>query len=512
MQLLPSYHWRPLLLLALLKVIGSLCVHPDYDLHRDEFLYIALGQHPAWGYWSNPPLLGWISSFLQLIPEFGAWTLRLFSGLLGGGLLLLTARIAQLLNGGKYAQMLAGCTILFLPAYFRTFLFYMPVPIEIVMWTGMACLVVGYLRLGDDRQLLWLGLLTGLAFLNKYSTAVFVASWLLAFLVTRQRVIFRNRRLYQAFGITLLVVLGNVLWQWQYNFPIFSHMDGLVRNQLVNVDRLGFLFDQLFMTFSAMVVWLPGLMALLFWRPLRPYRVVGLSFVILVALFLLLRGKGYYTLGAYPMLVAAGGVIGEDVLKAGWQRILVPLVIAGLTCPLLPLGLPIFSPSKQVQFHESVKELLGMDLGRRWEDGQEYSLPQDYADMLGWKELATITAEAYRQAKEPDKVLIYGENYGQAGAIDFYGREMGLPGAVSFADTYRIWAPEQINANTLIYINNELGEDVAEAFAEIRIIGSISHPMARERGTTVYLCQSPTVDVRAFWAERVQFFRSYWQD
>lgn len=512
MQAHPTYFWRTLLLLAILKLGLLAFVHPAYGFHRDEFLYLALGQHIDWGYWSNPPLIGWISGCLQLFFGELLWVFRLFSGLLGAGTLLLVGRVAQLSGGGHYGQFLSGFIFLLVPAFMRTFMLFMPVPVEIFLWTLMAVLLLEYIHSGQEHFLLMLGAVTGFAILNKYSTVFFLAGLLIALAISQHRTVFLKRRFYLAAAIMLVMVLPNFLWQWSYDFPVISHMEGLVENQLVNVQLSDFLMSQFWMTFTGSLLWIPGLAVLLFHKKYRSFRYIAYTYLAVLLLFILLRGKSYYTLGLYPPLLGLGAVWLEQVLKPKVFRWMVPIVAFLLSWPLFPIGLPFFMPAEQVAFHDKLRDEWGLDFGRRWEDGREYPLPQDFADMIGWRELADLTAQALEKAKAPDQCLVFGENYGQAGAVNHYGKILGLPAAVSFSDSYRLWVSPEIDFNTLIYINDELGEDVAAAFEHIEKIGSISVPYAREARTTVYLCEQPRIDVRAFWAERVNFFQSYWKD
>ena len=85
-----------------------------------------------------------------------------------------------------------------------------------------------------------------------------------------------------------------------------------------------------------------------------------------------------------------------------------------------------------------------------------------------------------------------------------YGRS-GKPEPVSFSDAYLLWAPRRLppDVNALIYVNDEMGDDVANLFADIRLIGSVEMPYARERGTRVYLCLRPRASLPEFWRERV---------
>ena len=148
----------------------------------------------------------------------------------------------------------------------------------------------------------------------------------------------------------------------------------------------------------------------------------------------------------------------------------------------------------------------GIDVGRRFEDGSIHSLPQDYADMLGWEELTNITAGAYQKIEDKKTVLIYGENYGQAAAITIIGNKYGLPDAISFSESFQYWIPKKFDPDikSLIYINSKPGEDVKALFSRITIVGSITNRDAREYGTTVYLCQDPTESFNKFWEDRLK--------
>jgi len=131
--------------------------------------------------------------------------------------------------------------------------------------------------------------------------------------------------------------------------------------------------------------------------------------------------------------------------------------------------------------------------------------------MLGWEEIAHLADEAVDRAGGPQKSLIYCENYGQAGAVQRFGK---YPERVtSFSDNYRIWMPREIapEVNTLIYINDELGEDIIELFENIEEVGKVETPDARERGTSVYLCQNARRPFAEAWSNRVQEIVAYFK-
>jgi hypothetical protein len=236
---------------------------------------------------------------------------------------------------------------------------------------------------------------------------------------------------------------------------------------------------------------------------MRDYRMIAFVSLFVILILVVLKGKDYYTAGIFPVLIASGAVFWERIIK--WKFILIGLMIIMLilTYPFLPMGIPVYKPDKMVEYFKQLEEEKGMDIGRRWEDDTIHPLPQDYADMIGWEELVRITKNAYDRVQKKENAMIYASNYGQAGAISVIGKKYGLPEAVSFHDSYQYWIPIELEneIEEFIYINDELGEDVAGIFADIMEVGRISHPYAREYGTTVYLCRKPVRSFNEFYYE-----------
>ena len=503
-------YWKGLLGLAGLKIlINIFLINKDYGFHRDEFLYLALGNHLDFGYWSNPPFIGLVGFLSQNLFGDSLLAVRLFPILAGGLLVLFTGLIAHALSGGLYAQLFAAFAILCSPSYLRAFSMLQPVPFDILFWTIALYFLIKYLKAPDSKWLFWLAGTVAIGTLNKYTLAFFIFGLIIALLLSSHRKLFLQKSTWSAVGIALLIIFPNILWQYKYNFPVLSHMEELASSQLSNVAPIAFLIDQLWMQFTGALIWLPGLVYLLFGRKMASFRIVGYFYLAVLFIFLGLNGKSYYTLGMYPTLFAAGAVFIEKELPKLWVKILAPLILIAGILISLPLGAPLFKPQKQVEFYQQMEADFGVDVGRRWEDGEIHPLPQDFADMLGWQELTNLVVTAYGQAENPKKCLIYCSNYGQAGAVDFLNETPGLPAVVSFADSYRFWAPAKIpDFESIIYVNDELGEDVAKLFDSINLIGTVEHQYAREQGTKVYLCENPNSNFPAFWESRYQLVQA----
>ena len=307
-------------------------------------------------------------------------------------------------------------------------------------------------------------------------------------------------------ALALLLFLPNLIWQYSHGFPVLMHMKELRENQLVHVKRSNILIDQLLLFTIGSVVWVAGLIWLLVNRKAAKFRVFGLIYLAVLALFLVLRGKSYYMAGLYPFLFAAGGVSWEAIIKSVRWRIAFATILILLSLPLAPGGIPIMSAGNLASYFSKIPPKMGAEALLRWEDGRMHPLPQDFADMLGWDELGNIVVKACDTLKDKSKLVIYAENYGQAGAIDHFGKPFHLPPVVSFSDSYIMWMPDSIpyNLKYFIYVNDELGSDIKSGFASIDSLGSITNPYAREHGTTVYLCTSPNREFLTFVRDKMQ--------
>ncbi|MBF9224114.1 glycosyltransferase family 39 protein [Hymenobacter ruricola] len=503
---------------ALVKFVsGYLLTSSYYDLHRDEYLYLNQGQHLAWGYLEVPPLIaaqGWVT--LALGGQEG-WV-HFWPFLWGAATVYLVVRLAGRLGGGWFAQALAGTCYLG-TAFARLNLLFQPNSFEVFGFVLALYALVCYGQEQRPRYLYLLGAALGLGLLNKYTTLFFVAALGGALLLTPGRRLLLSRHFWGAAGLALLLWLPNLLWQLRHGIPFLHHMALLKASQLVHVDPADFWKSQLLFCLPAVWVWVPGLLALLLGRAFRPYRAVGWVTVLGVGLLAVLSGKDYYALGYYPALFAFGAAFWETRLtrlgpRLGlrWPRVLqpvlvlLPLAFVGLFAPFLfPLRGPAAMAALRPRFAK-----LGF---YRWEDGQDHALPQDYADMRGWRELAAKTWAAYQSL--PDSVrahtLIHCANYGQASAINYFNRHHPLPPANSLNGSFIYWYPPVEDCRAVLIVDDELHPELAPHFASYRRFGAVADPYARERGTAVIIGLRPDAAVLALVARERRAEISAWE-
>lgn len=500
---LPGLFW--IIAIAVFTLIVHLVTYNTLGFHRDELLYLSLGRHLSAGYWSNPPFIGIVSYVSQLLPGDTLFTLRLFPALAGALLIIITGLMTREMGGKIYAQVLACLALAVSLLFMRAFSMFQPVSFDILFWTLILYFFLRYINTEKPVFLLLVGVAFGIGFLNKYMVIFLAAGLAIGILPTSYQRLWISRYSWLAILIALLLLMPNIIWQYVHGFPVLHHMKELKETQLVNVKRMNIIIDQLLMFTISALVWVAGLIWLLRSENAKKYRLFGYTYVAVLLIFLLLRGKSYYMAGLYPILFAAGGASWEMSLKRSVSRIVLVLVVILLTIPLLPGAIPVMPAPKLVSYFSGIPPKMGGEALVRWEDGYMHPLPQDYADMLGWDELGSIVLKACDTIQDKKRLLVYCENYGQAGAVDLCARCHGLPGAISFSDNYRLWAPDTISKvqDVFIYVNDELGRDVDSLFANIVIAGRITNPYAREKGTTVYMCREPRGDLPGFWHKRM---------
>jgi len=492
--------------LALFTVVIHLIFSYNLEFHRDELLYFSLGQHPALGYATVPPLTGWVAWLMQNIFGYSLFAVRFFPALLGGLMVFLISALAKELGGSDYSRILACIGIIISIFGLRTFLLFQPVHIDLLMWTLSFYLAIKYINTSSGKYLILFGITAGIALLNKYLIGILFFSFLIIIPFTKYRNLFRNRNLWYGILTGILVFSPNLIWQIANGLPVIEHLGELKRTQLVNVDQAAFLMEQLVMPGAVSILTVAGIIFLIINKEVRKFRFLGLVVISVIITLMLLHGKSYYTQGIFPFLIAAGAVSWENLLRKTWLKILLPLLLIILTLPILPIGVPVYKTERLIKYFKDIGTNYGMDFVCRFEDNSIHSLPQDYADMLGWEELTGIADKAWQIVPDKKSAFIYCENYGQAGAITVIGKKYGLPEAVCFSESFRYWIPKKFDPDvkSFVYINDEMGEDVRLLFAKITKIGSISNPDAREFGTTVWLCEDPFDSFNKFWALRIK--------
>lgn len=496
---------------ALAAILLHLPFLERYGWFRDELYYVVCGLHPAFGYVDHPPLVAWIGRAVWEISGESHFALRLLSVLTGAAVVFLTGWLARELGGGRFAQGLAALCALCAPVYLFLFHTFSMNPFDVLFWTLGALVVARIVQTGNGRLWLLFGLVAGLGLLNKHSILFFGFGVVVGLLLTPERRHLREPWIWLGGAVAAALALPHVLWQIQNGWPTAEFIHNATTYKNVPLSPLAFLVEQVNqMNPFAAPIWVAGLGWLLLARRARPFRLLGWMYAAAFVVLVSQSSKAYYLAPAYPVLFAAGGTAIEAGLRRlgeGWYR----RAVAGLLLWMVftggiigaPLVVPILPVSGLVRYQQA----LGIQPSAG-EQKQLGDLPQHFADMHGWPEMAAEVARVYRALppEEQAKAGVFTQNYGEAGAIDILGRGVqggGLPPATSGHNSYFLWGPQSTGEVTIVLGGGE--EDNRRACPSLERAGTVQcdHCMPYEDGLPVWICRG--VDLRRLWPKLKEF-------
>jgi hypothetical protein len=476
--------WLLLVIVIVKMVFQYWVLSPYYDLQRDEYLHLDLANHLAAGYLSVPPFTAFTSLLIQWLGNSFFWV-KFFPAIYGVLTMVLVWKMVELLGGKWFAQVLAALVFI-CSGMSRLNLLYQPNSFDILAWTLLFWCLLQYLHTQQSKWLVWMGVAAGIGILNKYNFGFLLIGLLGGLLLSSHRNIFRNKYLYVGALIALVMVSPNIVWQLQHGWPVLHHMKELSETQLVHVSRMTFITDQFIFFIGGAFIVVAAFIGLLFYRDFRPYRVVLLIYVLTILLFTYLRAKSYYSLGLYPVLLAFGSVYWERIFTHDWTRYLRVLWVAIIVIPfalLVNVVFPVLPPAK---ISEKAARFRALGL-LRWEDGKDHPLPQDFADMLGWHDLAGMALQTWQQVPEAERpyTLVICDNYGEAGALNYYNKGK-MPAAVSLDADYVYWFPRMDTIHYIVKIGKRPEGSYMRLIGQVTETGALQDTLSREYGYGAY--------------------------
>ena len=270
------------LFIAVKFLLQYALVGQEYELHRDEFLHLDQARHLAWGYISVPPVTSWISGIILFLGKSLFW-IRFFPALFGALTLVVVWKAIEALKGNLFALILGSTCVLF-SALLRLNLLYHPNSLDVLCWTSFFFILIKYINT-ENPKWYYIGMAVfAIGFLNKYNIVFLLAGLIPALLLTR-RSVFTDKHFYFSIFFSLVLILPNLIWQYNNGFPVFYHLEQLAKTQLVNVNRWTFLKDQLIYFIGALFVIFSALYALLFYPPFKTYRFFFLALCFTLMIF-----------------------------------------------------------------------------------------------------------------------------------------------------------------------------------------------------------------------------------
>jgi Dolichyl-phosphate-mannose-protein mannosyltransferase len=478
------------IVIALGKLLLHCVFNNRYGYFRDEFDYLSCGNHLAWGYVDQPPLLPFLVRLSRTILGESLRSIRFLPALAISLVVVLTALIARELGGRRFALVLSAVAVLVAPAYLSDGSLLTTNCLEPLLWMGCAYFAILAIS-RDARYWLAFGVIAGLGLEEKYSIAIFGFAIVMGLLLTRQRRALLNKWFCLGGIVAFLIFLPNLIWNVQNHWPFLELMHNIRANgRDVQLSPVEFFMQQVLLLHPLTApIWLSGVIAMLVSKRLRNYRLFGWAYLVSFIAFVVLKGKNYYLAPIYPMFFAAGSIVisaGIEWTRQSWLKpVLIILLLAGGAW-LAPVVVPVFSVDRFISYMNT----LPFKLPRSEHSHERAVLPQHYADQFGWEEMTAMTAQAWARVPLDQRgdCGIFAQDYGQAGAIDFFGPRYGLPPALSGHQTYFLWGPRGYSGNCLIVLDDKK-EVLDQLFEQVDYIGSSDNPYALERNISVHLCR-----------------------
>jgi hypothetical protein len=478
-----------ILAIAVAKFVFHFYFNNRYGYFRDEFDYMSCGNHLAWGYVDQPPLLPFLTRITRELFGDSLRSIRLLPAIAAAAAVVLTGMITRELGGRRFALVLAVVALVVAPVYLSDGSLLTTNCLEPVLWMGCVYCAMLAIHRNEPRYWLWFGVVAGIGMEEKYSIAVLGFGIVLGLLLTPERRFFAGQWIWLGGLAAFLIFLPNFLWNAKHHWPFVELMRNIkASGRDVALSPFEYFAQQvLLMQPLTAPIWIAGLGALLFSVRFRRCRALGISYLVAFTVFVVLKGKNYYLAPIYPMLLASGAVVIEEGIERVRQRWLQPvsiLLLLAAGAALAPLVVPILPIDEFISYMNK----LPIKVPRSEHSHARALLPQHYADQFGWEDLAALTAQAWARLSpsEHKDCAILGQNYGQAGAIDFFGPRYGLPPAISGHQTYWLWGPRGHSGNCMIVLDDRK-EVLEREFESVEYIGATNNPYALEGHIPVFV-------------------------
>lgn len=489
-----------LVLITIASVLLRTLINGQYGFHRDELLTVNNARHLAWGYVPYPPITAFLA---RLDLELFGTSLRgfRFSAAVAESLAMLLAGLAALELGGKReAQLVAALAagIGGVSLVHGSFLSYSS--FDFPCWILVAYFVIRLLKSEDPRWWLAIGAAVGIGMMAKYSMAFLAVGVVGGMLLTANRRYFKSPWFWGGAAVGLLIMSPNIVWQIRHHFVSLAYLKSIHGRDIGRGWTDYFLLNQFWKGAHAVAVplWCAGLWYLFKTPAGKRYRMIGWMYVIPLVLFLLARGRDYYLAPAYPMLIAAGAVWGEQwlssltarsayvVRRITWRSLAIGgLCAVALTLPIAPLN------------------------SAWWRFANESNGVFD--SEVGWPDMIEAVAKVRDALPAEDRARlgILAGDEGEAGAVNLYGPAYGLPTAISGMNSnwYRGYGdpPPQ----TLIVLGNHR-EDIDRMFESCVLAGHLTNRYGIANSTVagwdeIFVCRN----LRQSWPEFWKNFQYY---
>ncbi|MEX2115371.1 MAG: glycosyltransferase family 39 protein [Bacteroidota bacterium] len=491
-----------LLLIAFLKLTFHLAVNAlsAYGYFRDEFYYLACSDRLDWGFVDHPPLSIAILTVIRAVLGDSLVAVRLLPALAGAVTVYLAGLMARELGGGTFARILAAIAAFAAPILLGMNSIYSMNSFDFLVWSLTAYVLIRIIKTGNQQLWMLLGALLGVGLMNKIGVMWLGAGIALGLLISHRSWL-TTRGPWIAGEIALLLFLPYVVWNVANDFAHLEFIRNATSEKYSSLTAVKFILEQILLQNPvSLPLWIGGLWFFFFSDSGKQFRILGIMYATAFAILVInQQSKAEYLSPAYPMLFAGGAVWFEQALK-GKAAILRPMYV-GLVAVSGAILSPLAAPVLPVESYIAYANMLGIKPSTA-ENKELAELPQFYADMFGWEELAAtvITVNGNLSPDEKKRSVIYTQNYGEAGAIEFFGKSYGITRVISGHNNYYLWGPGTDSIDVVIIVGGD-PEDHRQNFESVELVArsKCRYCMPYENNLPIFVARKLKRPVREVW-------------
>jgi len=496
------------LILSAFMVVLQLSTVGRYGMFCDELYFIACSKRLAFGYVDHPPLIDLLTWFGRHLFWDSVYGLRLLPALAGSATVLLSASIARNMGGGRFAQGLAALMIFVAPVILGLFNLLTMNAFDVMLCTLCAYILIKILNGASPKTWLLFGLVAGIGLQNKYTMLAFGFSVFIGLLLTRQRRLLASPWPYLGGLLAMVIFLPNLIWQMVHGWPFLGALRHMLKYSNYPLSPLEYILQLVVLLNPvSFPIWIAGLFYLLFGGQSQKYRLMGITVIVFLIIYIAQNSKLLYVIPIFPVLMAAGSVFAERLAQRIARKWAKPAIVSFLVLSAgfaAPTAIPILPIGSAVSYWNAIGITKDVKIGRN----ARPEIPLHFFVRLGNEEMVETVARAYNSlpAAEKNACAIMTYRYGDAAVIDYFGPQFGLPNALSGCLNYWIWGPGNYTAEVVLALGFDK-ELLGKRFGEVAQIAVFDHPYGREGygNKTIYVCRKPVVPLKELWPR----FRSH---
>lgn len=489
-----------LIALATAKFVFHIWANGQYGFHRDELQTISDGRHIDWGFVAYPPLTAFLGRIEWSLFGASVAGIRFFPALAQSIVFVVCGLMARRLGGGRAAMLLTAFAVALAPVSLSASSLFMYVSFDYLWYVLAAYFVICRIESGDARWWLAIGAAIGLGLMTKYTMAFFAAGIVAGALFTPLRSDLRSKWLWCGVALSSLIFLPHLVWQVSHDFVTLDFLK-YIHARDVRIGRAdGFYVDQfnnISTNLLTVPLWLLGLGYAIFGGRGK-YCVIAWMAIVPFAIIALAKGRGYYTAPLYPMLFALGAVVFQRWLdarrtpaarRAGWSAVAALLILAIVVVPVVVPLVPVNSA--------------------HWAFVNAKN--SDFREELGWPELTREVARIWNGLTPEERAHggIWGSNYGEAGALELYGPQYGLPQVISAVNSFWLRGPPHPVPEVMIVVGASR-KDLDQPCTTVELAGHTGNEAHVENEETkwhpdIFICRGVRKPLDELWPKLIEF-------